>query len=374
MKLKQSVLIIMAAALPVVSFAASEVIPVTQDTVNVQANQTNAKRVNRNDLTYRISSTATPEQNRALRSKASKVDRNAVEVVAPNADRYMDRKEVAVSPVESTTDHLDLVFPEVKSVSPAVEKAINTTIKKYVSKIQNDVEKLNAKESDKTNVVMYYDVKTDKNGIFSVLIHTYTMRDHDANGVNYVKGFTFNTTTGRQLSLYDLGGLNKKELVNAINNNQDVKDKLGGDVNIDKMPTEFYTTDDYSVVMILQQDVDAIHSAGTNWSYYSHYVGDIFGAPLAIEALLAFFLESTFFGLFLFGWDRLSKRQHLLATYCVAFGSNLSAMWILVANGWMQSPIASEFNFETMRMEMTNFMELWLNPVAQSKFLHTLSL
>lgn len=263
MKLKQSVLIIMAAALPVVSFAASEVIPVTQDTVNVQANQTNAKRVNRNDLTYRISSTATPEQNRALRSKASKVDRNAVEVVAPNADRYMDRKEVAVSPVESTTDHLDLVFPEVKSVSPAVEKAINTTIKKYVSKIQNDVEKLNAKESDKTNVVMYYDVKTDKNGIFSVLIHTYTMRDHDANGVNYVKGFTFNTTTGRQLSLYDLGGLNKKELVNAINNNQDVKDKLGGDVNIDKMPIEFYTTDDYSVVMILQQDVDSIHSAGT---------------------------------------------------------------------------------------------------------------
>ena len=263
MKLKQSVLIIMAAALPVVSFAASEVIPVTQDTVNVQANQTNAKRVNRNDLTYRISSTATPEQNRALRSKASQVDRNAVEVVAPNADRYMDRKEVAVSPVESTTDHLDLVFPEVKSVSPAVEKAINTTIKKYVSKIQNDVEKLNAKESDKTNVVMYYDVKTDKNGIFSVLIHTYTMRDHDANGVNYVKGFTFNTTTGRQLSLYDLGGLNKKELVNAINNNQDVKDKLGGDVNIDKMPPEFYTTDDYSVVMILQQDVDSIHSAGT---------------------------------------------------------------------------------------------------------------
>ena len=263
MKLKQSVLIIMAAALPVASFAASEVIPVTQDTVNVQANQTNVKRVNRNDLTYRISSTATPEQNRALRSKAFKVDRNAVEVVAPNADRYMDRKEVAVSPVESTTDHLDLVFPEVKSVSPAVEKAINTTIKKYVSKIQNDVEKLNAKESDKTNVVMYYDVKTDKNGIFSVLIHTYTMRDHDANGVNYVKGFTFNTTTGRQLSLYDLGGLNKKELVNAINNNQDVKDKLGGDVNIDKMPTEFYTTDDYSVVMILQQDVDSIHSAGT---------------------------------------------------------------------------------------------------------------
>ena len=262
MKLKQSVLIMMAAALPVVSFAASE-IPVTKDTTTVQAAQADTNKVNRNDLTYRISSTATPEQNRALRSVASKVDRNAVEVVSPNADRYMDRKEVAVSPVESTTDHLDLVFPEVKSVSPTVEKAINTTIKKYVAKVQNDVEKLNAKEADKTNVVMYYDVKTDKNGILSVLIHTYTMRDRDANGVNYVKGFTFNTTTGRQLSLYDLGGLNKKELVNAINNNQEVKDKLGGDVNIDKMPTEFYTTDDYSVVMILQQDVDTIHSAGT---------------------------------------------------------------------------------------------------------------
>ena len=262
MKLKQSVLIMMAAALPVVSFAASE-IPVTKDTATVQTVQADTNKVNRNDLTYRISSTATPEQNRALRSVASKVDRDAVEVVAPNADRYMDRKEVAVSPVESTTDHLDLVFPTVKSVSPIVEKAINNTIKKYVAKVQNDVEKMNAKDADKTNVVMYYDVKTDKNGIFSVLIHTYTMRDRDANGVNYVKGFTFNTTTGRQLSLYDLGGLNKKELVNAIENNQDVKNQLGGEVNIDKMPTEFYTTDDYSVVMVLQQDVDTIHSAGT---------------------------------------------------------------------------------------------------------------
>lgn len=264
MKLKQTILIMMAAALPLTSFAASE-IPVTKDSGAVQTTQgsTTEKTVNRNDITHRISSTATPEQNRVLRSVATKVDRDVVEVVAPNADRYMDRKEVAVSPVESSTDHLDLVFPEVKSVSPVVEKAINTTIKKYVSKVQNDVEKLNAKDSDKTNVVMYYDVKTDKNGIFSVLIHTYTMRDGDANGVNYVKGFTFNTTTGRQISLYDLGGLNKKELVNAINNNTAVQEKLGKDITIDKLPTEFYTNDDYSVVVILQQDVDTIHSAGT---------------------------------------------------------------------------------------------------------------
>jgi len=112
---------------------------------------------------------------------------------------------------------------------------------------------------------------------------------------------------------------------------------------------------------------------GTNWSYYSHYVGDIFGAPLAIEGLMAFFLESTFVGLFFFGWDRLGKVQHLAVTWLVALGSNLSALWILVANGWMQNPIASEFNFETMRMEMVSFSELVLNPVAQVKFVHTVA-
>ena len=110
---------------------------------------------------------------------------------------------------------------------------------------------------------------------------------------------------------------------------------------------------------------------GTNWSYFSHYVGDIFGAPLAIEALMAFFLESTFVGMFFFGWDRLSKVQHLACTWLMAIGTNLSAMWILIANGWMQNPVGAEFNFETMRMEMTSFTELFLNPVAQVKFIHT---
>lgn len=112
---------------------------------------------------------------------------------------------------------------------------------------------------------------------------------------------------------------------------------------------------------------------GTNWAYYSHYVGDIFGAPLAIEGLMAFFLESTFIGMFFFGWDRLSKGQHLATTWLVAIGSNLSALWILVANGWMQNPVGSDFNFETMRMEMTSFSELLFNPVAQVKFVHTVS-
>ncbi|WON76053.1 cytochrome ubiquinol oxidase subunit I [Serratia sp. UGAL515B_01] len=112
---------------------------------------------------------------------------------------------------------------------------------------------------------------------------------------------------------------------------------------------------------------------GTNWSYFSHYVGDIFGAPLAIEGLMAFFLESTLVGLFFFGWDRLSKIQHMTVTWLVALGSNLSALWILVANGWMQNPIASDFNVETMRMEMVSFSQLVLNPVAQVKFVHTVA-
>ena len=112
---------------------------------------------------------------------------------------------------------------------------------------------------------------------------------------------------------------------------------------------------------------------GTNWSYYSHYVGDVFGAPLAIEGLMAFFLESTFIGLFFLGWDRLTKVQHLTVTFLMALGSNLSALWILIANGWMQNPVGSEFSFETMRMEMTSFTELLLNPVAQVKFVHTVA-
>ena len=112
---------------------------------------------------------------------------------------------------------------------------------------------------------------------------------------------------------------------------------------------------------------------GTNWSYYSHYVGDIFGVPLAIEGLMAFFLESTFIGLFFFGWDRLSRVQHLSVTWLVAIGSNLSALWILIANGWMQHPVGAHFNYETMRMEMTSLSELIFNPVAQVKFVHTVA-
>lgn len=112
---------------------------------------------------------------------------------------------------------------------------------------------------------------------------------------------------------------------------------------------------------------------GTNWAYYSHYVGDVFGAPLAIEGLMAFFLESTMAGLFFFGWDKLSRTQHLLVTILMALGTNLSALWILIANGWMQNPVGAEFNYLTMRMEMVNFFDVIFNPDAQNKFVHTVS-
>ncbi len=112
---------------------------------------------------------------------------------------------------------------------------------------------------------------------------------------------------------------------------------------------------------------------GTNWSNYSWFVGDIFGAPLAIEGIMAFFLESTFIAVMFFGWDKVSKKFHLLSTWLVAIGANLSALWILVANAWMQNPVGMRFNPETARNEMLNFWEVFLSPVAVNKFLHTIS-
>jgi cytochrome d ubiquinol oxidase subunit I len=112
---------------------------------------------------------------------------------------------------------------------------------------------------------------------------------------------------------------------------------------------------------------------GTNWAYYAHYVGDIFGAPLAIEGMMAFFLEASFIGLFFFGWNRLSRVEHLVVTWLVALGSNLSALWILIANGWMQYPVGAFFNPVTMRMEVSSFFDVLFNPVAQAKFVHTVS-
>lgn len=111
---------------------------------------------------------------------------------------------------------------------------------------------------------------------------------------------------------------------------------------------------------------------GTNWSNYSWFVGDIFGAPLAIEGILAFFLESTFVAVMFFGWNKVSRKFHLASTWLVAVGANLSALWILVANAWMQNPVGMVFNPETARNEMVNFWAVLFNQVAVDKFLHTI--
>ena len=110
---------------------------------------------------------------------------------------------------------------------------------------------------------------------------------------------------------------------------------------------------------------------GTNWSNYSWFVGDIFGAPLAIEGMLAFFMEATFFAVMFFGWEKVSKKTHLLATWMTGIGASISAIWILVANSWMQHPVGMEFNPDTVRHEMVDFWALVLNPVAIVKFFHS---
>ena len=112
---------------------------------------------------------------------------------------------------------------------------------------------------------------------------------------------------------------------------------------------------------------------GTNWSNYSWMVGDIFGAPLAVEGIIAFFMEATFFAVMFFGWNRVSKGFHLLSTWMVAIGSNLSAVWILVANAWMQYPVGQAFNPDTARFEMQSFADVALSPFAINKFTHATS-
>ncbi len=112
---------------------------------------------------------------------------------------------------------------------------------------------------------------------------------------------------------------------------------------------------------------------GTNWSNYSWFVGDIFGAPLAVEGIMAFFLESTFVAVMFFGWNKVSKKFHLTSTWLVAVGANLSALWILVANAWMQNPVGMQFNPDTARNEMVNFWDVLFSPTAINKFLHTVT-
>ena len=112
---------------------------------------------------------------------------------------------------------------------------------------------------------------------------------------------------------------------------------------------------------------------GTNWSNYSWFVGDIFGAPLAIEGIVAFFMESTFVAVMYFGWNKVSRGFHLASTWLTGLGATISAWWILVANAWMQNPVGCEFNPDTMRNEMVSFLDVALSPFAVGKFCHTVT-
>lgn len=145
---------------------------------------------------------------------------------------------------------------------------------------------------------------------------------------------------------------------------------LGLTIMIAIMHTHYYKTDNdewkkmtkfwmklliINFILGVATGIILVFEFGTNWSNYSWFVGDIFGAPLAIEGILAFFMEATFIAVMIFGWDRVSKKLHLISTWLVAIGSNLSALWILIANAWMQHPIGTVFNPATARNEMINF-------------------
>ena len=162
----------------------------------------------------KISNTASPEANRLIRGEMMKARQDHKQVVAPAVKAFTDRLQVTVKPETVKENHLNIAYPTVQSVSPYVTKAINKTITDYVEKLRKQVHKTNEKNLDGEgqNLYMSYDVKADGNGIFSVTITSYTIEDNASNGVNVEKGFTFNTTTGRSLSLSDFGVLPQEKI------------------------------------------------------------------------------------------------------------------------------------------------------------------
>lgn len=266
MKMKRILGGLVLAALPLTVWAA-DTVPVTKqgDATSVATQDAKAAVVRASHGSkYKISGTASPEANRAARESLDRGNREATEIIAPTADDYMDRKTVAVRPKTIKTEHIDFKYPELTSPSAFVTKSMNDTISKYVKKVQADVEKYNENNETQENVTMYYDVAEDTQGILSLLIHTYTIADKDANGSHFVKSFVFNTTTGRRLSLTDMGGIKKSEIDTIINNTPDIKAKFGEDfTGLSEMPKEFYAMADHNVIMIVQEEAEAAHNQGT---------------------------------------------------------------------------------------------------------------
>lgn len=213
----------------------------------------------------RISDTASPATNRLIREESGKAVKDVQHIVAPAAKAFTDRLQVAVTPEIIKENHLDMTYPNVQSVSPYVTKAMNKTINNYVEKLRKDVHKRNEKAAvgEKENLYMTYDVKADGNGIFSVVLKTYTILDNAANGINHAKGFTFNTTTGRSLQLNDFGGISKAKIEEAVAAlPTEGKKSIYSDATITKGDS-FYARENHDIVLIFDQGTIAPMSSGT---------------------------------------------------------------------------------------------------------------
>lgn len=255
---------IMALLIPTSIFAAD--VPVMADsTVSLEEQPMTTEAAPKSTtVASKVSTTASPETNKAMRAEADESLRNNTNIVAPEAQKYMDRLQIGVRPVILKANYLDFKYPEVTSVSPAVTQKINDTILNYVTTLQNKTLKNNLKATNKTNVNLTYDVKADGNGVFSVLLKAYSMQDQAANGVTEVKGFTFNTTTGKLLSVGDFGPVSKEQVNTAIQNLPiEQKATLFPDASVEKLTGEFYATENHDVYLIFQQGVLAPMSSGT---------------------------------------------------------------------------------------------------------------
>lgn len=215
-------------------------------------------------MTKRVSSDISPASNKAMWEASDELSREADLVKVPEANAYYQRLSVAVQPIAISGDRIHVTYPTVTSVSPVVTKEINSRITKYVQTLQKNLEKNNLKADVKENLYMTYDVKANDKGIFSVLLKSYTIGDQAANGLNTVKAFTFNSTSGKVLALHDFGGVKLDELNQAIANDEDLKPQFFPENRtVDKVPSDFYATEDHEIFVIFQQGTVGPMSSGT---------------------------------------------------------------------------------------------------------------
>lgn len=249
MNKKQLLAAMMALALPIVTHAAD--VPVHKGSTNT--------------IGERISATATAATNRAVRENSDRVKRDTKTMMIPAAQAYAERLQVSVHPIREQDNHFDITYPVVEAASPYVEEKINKRIDSYVMGLKEKVEENNKKSNTmgNTNLYVTYDVKSNSNGILSVLIKSYTISDRAAHGLNEVKGLTFNTTTGKELSLSDFGGINKSKIQDALMEApENVRMALFKDVTIEKAG-EFYAMPNHDIYLVLQQGEYSPMAAGT---------------------------------------------------------------------------------------------------------------